>query len=163
MAYTDIAPDPFKEAVVADVRGQLHDAPEKRLWLRSAENVDAWHDELLSLLRSVDFQLSSHKTDRICKRNECLRTGNQAAWREFEERTAKWRTGAIRFKRQIEEHLTEAKALRRQLHNLPAKEAIAQRDELLEVIRLHRDRVNCDYDDATSADPDEELWKVLEA
>lgn len=161
MNYPNPSDDPFKQAVVADVRGQLHNDPEKQAWIRSPENVDRWHDELLSLLRSVDFQLSSHKTDRVIKRNECLRNGNRNAWMEFEERTAKWRTGAIRFKRQIEENLTEAKGLRRQLHNIPAKEIMEERDHLLEVIRVHRERVNTDYDDETSADPDEELWQVL--
>lgn len=161
MNYHNTLDDPFKQAVVADVRGQLHDDPEKRAWIRSFENLDRWHDELLSLLRSVDFQLSSHKADRVIKRNECLRSNNQQGWMEFEERTAKWRTGAIRFKRQIEEHLTEAKSLRRQLHNIPAREIIEERDHLLEVIRVHRDRVNNDYDDEISADPDQELWRVL--
>lgn len=151
----------FADLVIADVKGELNNQPERQQELRSTVNLDQWHDELLSLLRSIDFQLTSHRSNRIIKRNQMLNADNIQGWRKYEEESAKWRIGAVRFKRQIEERLTEVKALRRNLHNTTLRDALAERDNMIELIRVHREQVNAEYDDETSADPDQELWKVL--
>jgi len=133
--------DVFHRLVNADLRSMCH--PTVSAALRSPGLLDRWTFHLNDIKRRIEGQLARHKTSIQSM------LGDQSSIDSFVKEKANWKMGAISMRSGAEGRLVEARYLAR-----------GSRNELLELIRQHKEKVLAYPDD--SEDADLQLWKALE-
>jgi hypothetical protein len=101
----------LRALVAKDVKGMATQA-EKGL-LRRPETLQRWHDALVALNKDIQAQFTERRAAADLKQQECLGRGRAGKneWFAFRAQHNAWRAGAIRFKAEVENSLSECKRL----------------------------------------------------
>lgn len=169
----------FSSLVASDARNNA--SARQYQFLRSAETLDRWRDELVRLMGTIDGQLTGKKAELFFQRrrlgatDEQLRQINaelversgddfvpvgaldEAGWVQIKAEHEQWRTGALRFKRALADRLAECRRLRREQAAEKAKH-----DEVIRLRRAIETHKSELVDTEEFGDIDQSLWSVLD-
>lgn len=157
----------FDAIVAKDVRNKANQ--EERFYLRDPENLDAWHDSLVALSKSIDFQFASNKIQKSEKTSEYK--NNVVALKEYLESYNDWKLKTLRFKHEVEARIAECKRLRKKYFtDMPvlSSNLYNKIQNFVEAIDNHRNTIlndknsNDDSYEELSSIADEKLWSLLD-
>lgn len=120
----------FSEIVNEDFRG-FADVADAEM-LRRPENLDRWYDELVTIMRSFDNQLSAQKKKSAEQRLFAIEEGTMRAYELSEVRVKEWRQHLFNYRRYIEVRIREIRRLRRAMHTNRHRQAIIEHQHMFQ-------------------------------
>lgn len=149
----------FVDLVAQYVRGNL--SRDKEEALLHDDTIDELYTGLVTLKRNVEVQLSNHHARAVKKQHELNVLGDDGTmWKAYQAEEADWRARAIKFLSAVEEHISQTKARRRDLHQLaPKTDPERLLAQIKEGILEHQEEISLDE----ASDADKRLWELVES
>lgn len=168
MKFDELSDGAFLDLVSQDVKGKLD--LETAAALRTPENVDRWHDALVSTLRSINAQLAANHSDQIALAAEFSGMGarGRKTWLATKAELLKKRKGIVRVKNGVEDRLAEAKRVRAKYRaKSHITTVVSERNHALKEINALRQailahRAAVDGVDEPDGAADEALWSLVD-